>query len=101
MPLSDNAQAIVVFVSALLIALGTAAAALPTGLDVTFRIYVFSAFTVAGAIGFALKEALGSTGTTFTISVTNPAGATWTETNATTSRIKALIASGSKVQIMG
>ena len=101
MPLSDQAQAIVVLLAAALMSVGTAAAAIPNAVPDTIKPYVFTAFWAAGIVGLALKEASGSTGTTFTISITNPQGITWTETNATETRIKALLASGNKVQIVG
>jgi hypothetical protein len=61
MPLSNNAQAILLSLSAFFLALGTAAAAIPEWLPFEIRYYVAAFFWICGIIGFALKEAVGGT----------------------------------------
>ena len=58
--LSNNQQAIVVFLSAILIGLGAAAATIPDFIPEKYRGSIATIFFVCGAVGFALKEAVGS-----------------------------------------
>jgi len=58
--LSNQAQAIVLALSAFFLALGTAGAAIPDFVPQEYRVPFAIFFWVCGIIGFALKEALGS-----------------------------------------
>jgi hypothetical protein len=59
MGLSDKAQAILVFASVFLSALGTAAATIPSDLPSDWKATLLVVFWGMAAVGFALKEALG------------------------------------------
>ena len=58
--MSNQAQAIVLALSAFFLALGTAGAAIPDFVPQEYRVPFAIFFWVCGIIGFALKEALGS-----------------------------------------
>jgi hypothetical protein len=58
--LSDKLQAIAVFISVLLIGLGTAAETIPSTIPADNKALIFTIFWILGIIGLALKEALGT-----------------------------------------
>jgi hypothetical protein len=58
--LSNKAQAFLLGLSALFLALGTAGAALPDFVPQESRVPFACFFWICGIIGFALKEAIGS-----------------------------------------
>jgi hypothetical protein len=57
--LSNRAQAVLVGVSAFLIAFGTAAAAVPDFVPLEFKVPIAVTAWLAGVVGFSIKEALG------------------------------------------
>jgi hypothetical protein len=59
MGLSDRGQALAVFISSVLIALGTAGATLPNFIPDDFKVEFAVMFWIFGIIGFAFKEAVG------------------------------------------
>jgi len=58
--LSNQAQAILLALSAFFLALGTAGAAIPDFVPQEYRVPFAIFFWICGIIGFALKEAIGS-----------------------------------------
>jgi hypothetical protein len=73
--LSDRAQAILLLVSSALIGASGLVASLPSDIPQDARGYVALFLLIMGAVGFALKEALGGQG---------PSGSTTTTTKTTT-----------------
>lgn len=57
--LSNNAQAVLVGLSAGLIAFGTAAATIPDFVPVELKVPIAVVAWLAGVVGFSIKEALG------------------------------------------
>jgi hypothetical protein len=57
--LSNKAQAIVMAVSGIFMALGTASASIPKFIPEQYRAPLAIFFWICGIVGFALKEALG------------------------------------------
>ena len=68
MGLTNNQQAIMVFVATVLVALGTTTIAVPSSLPDTWKYAIALVLYFCAALGYALKEALGTSTQTDTSS---------------------------------